>query len=388
MAEELASNIPGINAFWEAEYALGNPHLRFREMPFSSYLMDSFKTMVNRLALNPYKLYINKRALFNFARNYSKSAIEKRKNHYAAYGLAPETYVLTITDNCNLRCRYCYSNSDQLGSHDINAEAAHALINEMFETFGISFVTISGGETFPKVLSLAEKHPDILFMVYTNGTRIDRNVAKQISRLGNIVPCLSIIGPPEIHDSIRGEGSYSLLMAAVDELRDSSLIWGFSVTESSINIDHILSGELFKLCATFSPYFIRLIPYVRVGRQFDSDYSVTHRDMMHLRRNFEVIKSTCPFPIFDYVNDKSLGIGCMAGGIRYFNISPTLRITPCVFMNRGHQITYNPESNKTNAIDLLVHGHEMVKARELGRSCVDCLMLNPKLDPCANEPVV
>jgi len=47
---------------------------------------------------------------------------------------------------------------------------------------------MSGGEPFayPHLFEIAKKHNDMAFMIYTNGTLINDEVADKIAELGNI----------------------------------------------------------------------------------------------------------------------------------------------------------------------------------------------------------
>ena len=59
------------------------------------------------------------------------------------------------------------------------------ILNEARE-LGIYGIVLSGGEPFvyPYLLDMAQKHNDMAFMVYTNGTKIDENVADRLQELG------------------------------------------------------------------------------------------------------------------------------------------------------------------------------------------------------------
>ena len=69
------------------------------------------------------------------------------------------------------------------------------ILNEARE-LGIYGIVLSGGEPFvyPYLLDMAQKHNDMAFMVYTNGTKIDENVADRLQELGNISPAISLEG--------------------------------------------------------------------------------------------------------------------------------------------------------------------------------------------------
>lgn len=304
------------------------------------------------------------RALRGLLANYSPEALRKRSSALAADGVAPEGYVLGITDQCNLSCNYCYSASGPNKGHDMDLNLACTLIAEMYEAFGITFVTISGGEPFPMVFSLAAKCPFTTFYVYTNGTRIDREAVAEIEKLGTIIPSLTIIGPESIHDGIRGAGSYTKVIKAVQELRRKSLIWGFSVTESKANLRCILDGSLFEMLSQYNPFFIRMLPFVPVGRK-DKELCLPSTSHESIAKAIIDAKVKYGIIIHDYIHDDSLGIGCMAGGRRFFYVDPQFRMSPCVFMNKFEQIMYDSEKKRTNAVKILLNSELMSRSRTL-----------------------
>lgn len=341
---------------------------------FDSYLFRIGRRLASYL-ISPRFNNAQKRALVRLSENYSPKARRKRAHARASIGVAPEGYVLGITDRCNLSCRYCYSSSSPSKKCDMDLDAAYALITEMYDAFGITFVTISGGEPFPKVIPLAARCRSTVFYVYTNGTTLSKDCVAEIKKLGNVIPSLSILGPEWKHDSIRGTGSFAAVINAVNELTHQNLVWGFSVTESQVNIGDILDGTLFSLLSEYRPHFLRMIPFVPFGRKPSRDMVLKPRDRWSVAEAILRAKTKYKFPIHDYVNDESLGISCMAGGVRYFYVDPTFRMTPCVFMDAGQQIEYDLSKQRTNALDVLRNSAVMSKARELAKS-QRCILLD------------
>ena len=94
---------------------------------------------------------------------------------------------------------------------------------------GIYFVTISGGEPFIRqdLLDIFETHGDMYFQVYTNGTLIDEPLAKRLSRLGNVLPAISVEGWEEETDARRGSGAFQKILSAMSRLREAGVLFGF-----------------------------------------------------------------------------------------------------------------------------------------------------------------
>ncbi|GAH20731.1 unnamed protein product, partial [marine sediment metagenome] len=76
---------------------------------------------------------------------------------------------------------------------DLPIEYVDKVITEAKE-MGTCFFVISGGEAFVRddMLDIYKKHNDVSFMIYTNGTFIDRDMAFKLQKLGNVAPALDL----------------------------------------------------------------------------------------------------------------------------------------------------------------------------------------------------
>ncbi len=106
----------------------------------------------------------------------------------------PFIMILSPTYKCNLRCKGCYT----LGygrQAELPLEVVDRLLTEC-EALGIYFVTILGGEpmVYPHLFTILQRHPDIFFQVYTNGTLMTREKARRFAELGNTAVVISIEG--------------------------------------------------------------------------------------------------------------------------------------------------------------------------------------------------
>lgn len=347
---------------------------KFGNQTYSLSLINSIFNLIKKRSKDIQLSQRQKKTVDDLIKNYSAEALRKRKK-YESLGVSPESFVLGMTYDCNLSCKYCYSDSSTFKDIDMDINAASTIIREMNETFGITYITISGGEPFPKVLELAELHENKVFFVYTNGSFIDKMNAQKIKDLGNIIPAISFLGSRKAHENIRGKENYKAVLNAMKYLKDESVIWGLSITESKINYDDIVSGKLFELIDNYKPLVVRMIPYVYSGRKANK-LSLTKGERLRVTSAISEAKDTYDYFIFDYVNDKTLGIDCMAGGRRYFYITPDLKITSCVFNENGEQIYYDRQNNRTNTLDLLLNSPLMKKDRRRAELTDGCILLD------------
>lgn len=149
----------------------------------------------------------------------------------------PFFFMVSPTMRCNLKCYDCYSGEYEQG-FGLSYEVLDRVITEAKE-LAIHFITFSGGEPFIRadLLDLYERHRDVIFQVYTNGTLIDEEVAKRLGRLGNVVPMISMEGFEKETDEHRGKGHFQRLMTAMDYLGQEGVLYGASVTQTRENMN-------------------------------------------------------------------------------------------------------------------------------------------------------
>ncbi len=246
----------------------------------------------------------------------------------------PILMVISPTMRCNLNCYGCYagkySTEDDLGLGTLERLLLEA------EEMGVYFITISGGEPFvlgEDLLRIMERHPSILFQVYTNGTLIDREVARRLAEMGNVYPCVSVEGFEKETDARRGKGTYQKILRAMDNLREEGVVFGFSATATRENNELIVSEEFVDFYRDKGCLIGWYFHYVPVGKEPEVDLMPTPEQRI-LRRE-ELIRRRAGNDILlaDFWNDGPLVGGCMAGGRKYLHINSDGEVEPCVFVH-------------------------------------------------------
>ena len=188
----------------------------------------------------------------------------------ARLGDWPGVCAISPTMRCNLKCEGCYS-AEYERAGAITTERFDALLSEC-EDLGIYFVVVSGGEPFLRadLLEMFARHPDIEFLVFTNGTLIARRaLAPALASLGNVVPCISVEGFTEQTDARRGAGVHAEAMAAMAALRDGGVIFGFSATPMRHNNDLLVSDQFVEHYARAGCFVGFYFSYMPLGRNPD-----------------------------------------------------------------------------------------------------------------------
>jgi uncharacterized protein len=177
---------------------------------------------------------------------------------------------LEVTQDCNLRCRYCSFNGlylyhRQRSQKTMSLEVALKALDYIRDTvkgrhkreFAIGFY---GGEPllhFPlvkKIVAYAEKlfaGWDLIFTLSTNGTIIDEEIVAFLAA-HHFKLLISLDGPAEIHDKnrrfINGTGSHKTVMANLRKIKN-------------------INPEFFKTIFLLS-VFSRELPYIKIYNFF------------------------------------------------------------------------------------------------------------------------
>lgn len=246
----------------------------------------------------------------------------------------PWTMVLSPTVRCNLRCRGCYA-GEYSKEHDLPYSELNRILKEAKE-LNIYFVTISGGEPFvwPDLLKMFKEHNDVYFQVYTNGTMIDKKMARKLADLGNVILGISLEGFKEETDDRRGKGIFDKVMQAMDNLKEAGVLFGFSATPTKLNSEIIMSDEFIDLCIDKGCAFGWYFQYVPIGVKPDVSLMSSPEQRNKLRKRVHEIREKKPIFIGDFWNDGHHVGGCIAaarpGG--YFHINCYGDVEPCAFV--------------------------------------------------------
>ena len=174
----------------------------------------------------------------------------------------PRTLALTITNNCNMGCSYCYAGQGSWDipglnmSQDIAFLAIDLLINSIKKVGG-NFATISffGGEPLLRldfisdiVLYAKQKassnNINLRFAIVTNGTLLN-NASINFLIENNFILSLSIDGPSNLHDFYRkfknGEGTYKIIQNNSQVLLGKiPILVRPTISDHNYNVDEVI----------------------------------------------------------------------------------------------------------------------------------------------------
>jgi MoaA/NifB/PqqE/SkfB family radical SAM enzyme len=110
--------------------------------------------------------------------------------------------IVDLTDRCNLSCRHCFYYRNERDSRELPDEELLRGLQALRDRHDIRSMEWCGGEPLMR-RELFEAGAALFAhnMLYTNGTR-------ELPEISNVTVCVSLDGPPEMHDYIRGSGCF------------------------------------------------------------------------------------------------------------------------------------------------------------------------------------
>ena len=148
--------------------------------------------------------------------------------------------VWNMTRRCNLKCVHCYAQAEtDKGIDPISTEQAKVMIDDL-AAYGAPVMLFSGGEpTIRKdMLELASyaTSKGMRAVISTNGTLIDRAMARQLKEVGLSYVGVSLDGGEDVHDHFRGvKGAFRRALEGLDYCREEGIKVGLRFTINKRN---------------------------------------------------------------------------------------------------------------------------------------------------------
>ena len=107
----------------------------------------------------------------------------------------PWAILMDPTTACNLRCTGCWA-----ADYGKSLSMSYAELDDIIrqgKDLGIYMYLFSGGEPLTRkadIIKLCEEHSDCQFLAFTNGTLIDADFAREMLRVKNFIPAISVEG--------------------------------------------------------------------------------------------------------------------------------------------------------------------------------------------------
>ncbi|WP_243158142.1 radical SAM protein [Aminipila terrae] len=246
----------------------------------------------------------------------------------------PWTLLMDPTSACNLHCKGCWA-SEYGNNLSLSYEQLDDIIRQG-KQLGMYMYIYTGGEPLVRkkdIIRLCEKHSDCIFLSFTNATLIDEAFVKEMLRVKNFIPAISVEGFQSETDMRRGEGTYKKVVESMALLKENKLPFGFSTCYHRQNAEIIGSEEYFDDMIEKGCKFGWLFTYIPVGASALPELMATAEQREFLYNQVRKFRKTKPVFTMDFWNDGEYVDGCIAGGRRYLHINANGDIDPCAFIH-------------------------------------------------------
>ena len=153
---------------------------------------------------------------------------------------------------CNLRCKHCLVNAGKSLREELTTVEVKKLVDDAIH-LGVKRFYITGGEPFIKddifeiirYITIQKKHE---LIILSNATLFDDKKIEALKKVytPRLVLQVSLEGPnAEVHDKLRGEGSFDKAVEGIKRLMDIGITPVVSTAISKFNDKHIIATSKF-----------------------------------------------------------------------------------------------------------------------------------------------
>lgn len=163
--------------------------------------------------------------------NYRLPTIDDRGPTYAVW---------EVTLRCNQACRFCGTRAGRAGPDELDTQGSLELIRQLAD-MGVREVSMHGGEAFLRddlyVLVKEIRDRGMAATMVTGGRCLSLDVAKRMKDADITAVSVSIDGPREVHDRLRGNvGSFDHAVAALAHLEEVGISVGANTQVNRENL--------------------------------------------------------------------------------------------------------------------------------------------------------
>lgn len=208
---------------------------------------------------------------------------------------------LSITDRCNLHCRYCRGGASSYIPHERILRYEELLrLTRIFQRLGVNKVRVTGGEPFIRkgciefLSTLRDALPDTRLCVTTNGTLIEPYLA-DLKRIGLESINISLDSfDGEIFGALTGKPLLGQVVSNIDKL----LSLGCRVKINAVAMRGITDSGLedFIHAAESMPVDIRFIEFMPMGSQtiWSRDKFIASTELLEIARCKTMLRRITP----------------------------------------------------------------------------------------------
>lgn len=250
----------------------------------------------------------------------------------------PFSVSFVITHKCNFRCKYCSSFNQK--EEELSTREIKQMLSELKKA-GLFRLGITGGEPLLRkdigeILEYA-KRIGIQTTLVTNGFLVSKNISL-LKHLNLLI--VSLEGPKEIHDKIRGKGTFEKAIEAIKLAKEkNSDVWIETVLTkgSAEKLDFLIQlSEELNCKILFQPVFNYPLA---ADKTFIDQLSPDKEEYLQLIDNLINFKKkgkkiVGSYSYFNWIKQNwpnQVYPRCKAGKL-FASISPSGKVAPCHFL--------------------------------------------------------
>jgi MoaA/NifB/PqqE/SkfB family radical SAM enzyme len=304
-------------------------------------------------------------------------SVQRHKARLRRGQVFPPFLYVSIINSCNLRCQGCWVDV-AAKQQTISVDAMNKLIAEA-KAMGNVFFGIVGGEPFmhPQLFDILAAHPDCYFQVFTNGQFITDAKAKELRRLGNVTPLISVEGNEIVSDERRGRRDVlGRTMQGVHNCLKNRVFTGVCTSLCQTNIDDLLTEEWIDRLIDLGVMYTWFHVYRPMGPDANPQLSLTPEQQMRARKFVVEMRARKPIVIIDaYYDGEGQALCPAATGISH-HINPWGGIEPCPIVQFTRESIHATSEDPRSLRDKFLHSEFLSDFRTLAQSTTrGCIVL-------------
>ncbi len=242
----------------------------------------------------------------------------------------PAFLFVSLTSRCNLRCRGCWA-THVTPPRELDLETLDALVTGA-KRRACTTIGLLGGEPVlhAGLTDLIARHRDCYFLLFTNGTLIDRDLARALRRAGNVSPLFSIEGRETVSDERRGgRGVLARTLAGLEHCTGEGLVTGVASSLCRSNLAELASeaflDELIARRVQYAWFYL----YRPVGADPAPELALGREEVLAFRRFLVSMRRRKPLMLVDAYWDGHGRALCPAASGVACHVGPGGEIEPC-----------------------------------------------------------
>ena len=192
---------------------------------------------------------------------------------------------LEITQNCNLKCKFCYlehKQYSQVPSQNLSVNKIKQIIDELKKT-NVQVVNLFGGEPFLRedIFEIIKyiKEKDMEVNINSNGILLTKEIITKLKALGVYCIHISLDGAtPKTYGLMRNENTFNLVLKNIKNARDVGISLGINFTATRLNFMDML--KVYKIVEKIGVTKVTVGCFHKIGegknnsKRFDINYVI------------------------------------------------------------------------------------------------------------------